>query len=96
MNKSLFLLFIFIGFFLQSCLPVIHSHYPFKCFAKKCRQMRSDERHLASKVNKSRIKKLKSTRGERTKTKVMHKEETTSVYSSIINKIKAKIQFNIM
>ena len=68
------IVFFFIFILLQSC--VLHSHPPFICFSEKCVQNKRDKRHLAAQVRKSRTKKLKSTKGERAKSKVKTKKET--------------------
>ena len=58
MIKKFFLLF-FLSIILESC--AIHSNFPFICFLKKCRQEKSNERHLAARIKRNRAPKLKAT-----------------------------------
>ena len=55
--KNMGLLFVIL--LLQSC--VVHSNFPFICFLKKCRQTKSEARHLSSQINRNRTPKLKGT-----------------------------------
>jgi hypothetical protein len=57
-RKNIFIFFVFV--LLQSC--VVHSHFPFICFLKKCRQpTRSQQRYEATKrIDQRQTNKLKN------------------------------------
>jgi hypothetical protein len=86
--KKLLPLF-FMVLILQSC--VVHSNFPFICFAKKCRQDKSSSRHLAAKIKRNRMPKLKGTivsgkaLPKKKKTKPNDKKQATDSHPSFSN-----------
>ena len=79
MKSKTLIKLVLIIFLFQSCLPVIHWHKsPFICFAKKCRQARSEHRHFDNKTANNSTKKTRRTKGEKAVSKVKRKKEETS------------------